>query len=450
LQHVLHIPAGGNNRLISIIQLARKGAEVHLDSKGAIIQRGVSLVAKAPIIGDFYVLRHRREDSLAPASASVAISPAVDQDDILLWHRRLGHFSLLAIKRIVSQGTAAGIDIHKKSPNSCVCGACVMGKLSRNPFKSVNHRSTKPLELIHSDVMGPTQTTSFGGKRYAIFFRDDATRYTRVYFMKAKSEAPDYFRDYRAEVEKQLDQSIKRIRVDGGGEYSSREFLTYHAENGIIKVTTAPYSSQQNGVSERCNRTVVDPARSMLKAAAMPNVFWAEAVNTAGFKKNMIPTRALPKGTTPFEKCFGRKPDLDNLRTFGCLAYAWNPDTTARKKFDDRATKTVLIGYGATGSHYKLFDVARKRVLVHGIYGLMKPRDMLIFWATRRIKVAVQVALPIILGMKIQAMTRSIYHQIDLNSRLLLSNYQLRHHLPVQASLRLQLHREVQTLSLRH
>jgi hypothetical protein len=58
--------------------------------------------------------------------------------------------------------------------------------------------------------------------------------------MKSKSEAPDHFRDDRAEVEKQLDRSINRIRVDGGGEYSSREFLSYLAENGIIKETTAP------------------------------------------------------------------------------------------------------------------------------------------------------------------------------------------------------------------
>jgi hypothetical protein len=91
--------------------------------------------------------------------------------------------------------------------------------------------------------------------------------------------------------------------------------------NGIIKETTAPYSAQQNGVSERCNRTVVDPARFMLKAAGMPNVFWAEAFNTAVFITNMIPTRALPKGTTPFKKWFGRKPDIKNLRTFDCLAY---------------------------------------------------------------------------------------------------------------------------------
>ena len=139
------------------------------------------------MVGDLYVLQTRPTGgepapASAGASASVAISPAVDQKDILLWHRRVGHLGLPAIKRIVSQGVATGIDIHKKSPDNCVCGACVMGKLSRNPFKSVDRtgKRTKPLELIHSDVMGPTQTASFGGKRYAIFFTVDATRFIGV------------------------------------------------------------------------------------------------------------------------------------------------------------------------------------------------------------------------------------------------------------------------------
>jgi hypothetical protein len=57
LQNVLHVPACGNNQLISITQLVRKGAEVHLDSKGATVRRGGTLVVKAPIIGGLYVLR---------------------------------------------------------------------------------------------------------------------------------------------------------------------------------------------------------------------------------------------------------------------------------------------------------------------------------------------------------------------------------------------------------
>jgi hypothetical protein len=120
--------------------------------------------------------------------------------------------------------------------------------------------------------------------------------------MKQKSEAPARFKDYVAMAERQHPNSkVCRIRVDGGGEYDSREqFLEYLAKEGIIREVSAPYSQQQNGLSERNNRTIMDPARSMLKHVGMPNKLWAEAVATAVYIKNRVPTRAIPK-TTPYQ-----------------------------------------------------------------------------------------------------------------------------------------------------
>jgi len=112
------------------------------------------------------------------------------------------------------------------------------------------------------------------GYSHLIMFTDDHSRYTEVYFTQVKSEAPAKLKQYVANVEKQYPISkVCRIRVDGGGEYASREkFLEYLAEEGIIRVVSAPHSLQQNGISERCNRTVLDPARSILKHAVMPNM----------------------------------------------------------------------------------------------------------------------------------------------------------------------------------
>jgi hypothetical protein len=134
-------------------------------------------------------------------------------------------------------------------------------------------------------------------------FTDNHSRYTEVYFMKAKPEAQAKLKDYVAKVEKQHPKSkVCRIRVDGGGEYASREkFLVYLAEEGIIGEVSAAYSQQQNGIWERYNRTVLDPAQSMLKHDGMLNKLWAEAVSTAVYIKNQLPSRALPN-LTPFER----------------------------------------------------------------------------------------------------------------------------------------------------
>jgi transposase InsO family protein len=65
-----------------------------------------------------------------------------------------------------------------------------------------------------------------------------------------KDEALDCFKVYKAEVENQLDKKIKCVRSDRGEEYLSNDFGEYCVKHGIIHETTAPYSSQSNGVAK--------------------------------------------------------------------------------------------------------------------------------------------------------------------------------------------------------
>jgi len=59
-------------------------------------------------------------------------------------------------------------------------------------------------------------------------------------------------------VEKQLGKSITVLHSDKGGEYLSNEFLGYLRENGTRFEWTAPRTPQQNSVSERRNRALLD------------------------------------------------------------------------------------------------------------------------------------------------------------------------------------------------
>ena len=168
-----------------------------------------------------------------------------------------------------------------------------MGKMFWKYFQpSRDKAKTQLLEFIHSDVIGPMQTQTMRGYRHIIMFTDDHLRYTEGYFMKAKSESPAKFKEYVAKVEKQHPNSkVWRIRVDGGGEYATREkFLEYFAKEGIIREESATYSQQQNGISEGCNRTVLNAMPSMLKHAGMPIKLGAGAVSTAVYIKNRLPS----------------------------------------------------------------------------------------------------------------------------------------------------------------
>jgi hypothetical protein len=361
LRSVLHVPACGNNNLLSILQLLRKHMKFHFDEDRAILTFNSCNVGTAYVKKDLFVLRcddpAKSIDDYPVVFA--AMTPRQNPKDILLWHARLGHLSLPAVKRACS--VVEGIELLARSPSDCICEACILGKMARRPFskESGEPPKTRPLELIHTDVAGPMPTQSRKGYRYFVMFTDDATRYTSVYFLRQKSEVVSAFQEFKTAVEKIHNLPILRLRMDGGGEYIAEELLSFLRKEGIQVEPSAPYTPQQNGISERCNRTVMDPARSMLKHAGMPNSFWADAVKVAVYIKNRLPTRALP-GNTPFELWHGNKPNISHLRIFGSLAYAWTAPVT-RKKLDDRAKKAILIGYTPTSQQYLLYDIASKR-----------------------------------------------------------------------------------------
>ena len=117
-----------------------------------------------------------------------------------------------------------------------------------------------------------------GGAKYFITFIDDYTQCCAVYFMKHKSEVLDKFKEFEVTTTNDVGKAIGALRTDNGGEYLSTEFQNYLNEKGIRHEFTVPHSPQQNGVSERTNRTLVESARSMIAHAGLLNIFWAEAL----------------------------------------------------------------------------------------------------------------------------------------------------------------------------
>ena len=187
------------------------------------------------------------------------------------------------------------------------------------------------------------QTVSLGGSKYFLLITDDYNRMSWVYFLKAKSEAFENFKIFKAIVDKQFGLCKKALRTGHGGEFLSNEFITFCEEQGIRRELIAPYTPEQNGVTERKNRTVVEMARSMLKARGVPNNFWCEAVATVVYILNVSPTKAVIN-MTPFEAWRVKKPFVSHLRVFGCTTYSL---VDLRSKLDDKSVKCVFIGYAA-------------------------------------------------------------------------------------------------------
>jgi hypothetical protein len=180
-----------------------------------------------------------------------------------------------------------------------------------------------------------------------------------VVVLDSKGEAADAIRRAQAAAEAECGRKLCVLRTDNGGEFTTAEFASYCADQGVQRHYSASYSPQQNDVVERRNQTVVGMARALLKQRGMPAVFWGEAVVTAAYILNRSPTKAL-NGRTPYEAWHGRKPAVSHLWVFGCLAFG--KELGHIGKLNDRSTPGVFIGYVEGSKAYRILDLGTQCV----------------------------------------------------------------------------------------
>lgn len=130
------------------------------------------------------------------------------------------------------------------------CNGCALGKQHRSPFpQATTYRAERRLELVHSYFCGPITTTP-GGNHYFLLIVNDHSMYMRLEVLRSKDEAFKFFKKMKVMADNELDVKLKAFCSDHGDEFNSIEFGDYCDELGINRYTTAPYSSQQNGVIE--------------------------------------------------------------------------------------------------------------------------------------------------------------------------------------------------------
>ncbi|TYZ63974.1 hypothetical protein PybrP1_002805, partial [[Pythium] brassicae (nom. inval.)] len=283
----------------------------------------------------------------------LATSGSSSKSKSYVWRLRLGHVGHVGLNMIVKNKLGTGIDIASVSKWE-LCDGCV---------DSTSARANGLLDVVHSDVCGPMQTSTIGGKRFFVTFIDDKSRQCVAFLMKHKSEVIGKFAQFVKWAETQTGQRVKMLRCDNGGEYKSAKMTKFCADRGIVQQFTPPYTPQLNGVAERTNRTLVECARCMLEHAKMPKPYWGEAVMTAAFLRNRCPSRSDVDNMSPYEVWNGKAPLLANLTTFGCHAFVHVP-SPKRQKLDARATRCRFVGYSEHEKAYRFEDIETGRVFV--------------------------------------------------------------------------------------
>jgi histone deacetylase 1/2 len=149
---------------------------------------------------------------------------------------------------------------------------------------------------------------------------DDHTHYAWTFPLRHKSDVLPTLISFHAFVRTQFQANIMCLQTENGREFDNSASCAFFTKHGIALRLTCPYTSQQNGHTERILRTLNDGVRTLLLQAALPPTFWPDALTASTYLLNRRPCW-LRGNLTPFALLFGVAPDYDHLRVFGCLCY---------------------------------------------------------------------------------------------------------------------------------
>ncbi|GJY75448.1 retrovirus-related pol polyprotein from transposon TNT 1-94 [Tanacetum coccineum] len=220
---------GLNYNLICISQLCDAKYIVQFDDKqGIIFNANKEIVLIAPRRNDVYVLDM---SSLTPNG--VCFFAKASESINWLWHKRLSHINFKNINKLAKQNKVLGLHSLVYSKDK-PCSTCEKGKHHRALFKTKQNFSIrKCLHLLHMDLFGPLSPISINHEKYTLVIIDEYSR----------------------------------------NEFRNHELESFCDEKGISQNFSSPYTPEQNYVAERKNRTLIEPARTMMNGSVLSKHF---------------------------------------------------------------------------------------------------------------------------------------------------------------------------------
>ncbi|KAG6617006.1 Retrovirus-related Pol polyprotein from transposon TNT 1-94 [Phytophthora cinnamomi] len=351
LENTLHVE-DLNTNLFSLTAATARGMTVTMDSERCVVKRGSQVVATG-----------RKQGKLMYLNTDGGEECHVAENDVGLWHRRLGHVSFSTLNSMVKDGKLSGAQV---APGT-VCGVCATAKQARKPFSSTEkeleaRESARNDTTVCSDVLGPVTPASKSGYKYIVSFILMKSRFVTIYPLRKKSEVCEAFKKFLKEAETSAGIKVKVLRSDNGGEYCNAAMETLCDDKMVKQEFTVPYNPQQNGMAERMNRTLVEMTRCMLKESGIDKSYWCEAMMTAADIRNVLPNTSNPH-SSPFQLVYKREPRLEHMRVFGTECYA-HVTKQKRKKLDDSGIKCVFLGYAKQHKAYRLVDPTNGSIVI--------------------------------------------------------------------------------------
>ena len=208
-----------------------------------------------------------------------------------------------------------------------------------------------------------TQAESTLGFQYFVTFIDDYSHCTWLFLMKTRAELFSIFQKFHAEVRTQFNTSISILRSDNAKEYLSGPFSSFLSSYGILHKSSCAYTPQNNGVTERKNRHLVETARTLILYHKVPQRFLGDATLASCYLINRMPSFVLHDKIShsilfPNQPLFCLPPYV-----FGCVCFV-HILTPRQDKLPAKATKYVFLGYSRLQRGYHCYSPNTHRYFV--------------------------------------------------------------------------------------
>jgi hypothetical protein len=158
-----------------------------------------------------------------------------------LWHKRFGHLNYNALPSLQKMVTCMSIFFFE---HDSICKSYALGNNTKKAYPHSHRKTNGILDLIHSDLCGPTTAPSMNVCLYYIIFIDDCFHKTLIFFLKTKDKSFSKFQDFKNLVENQTGRHIRVFRIDNGKEFDSHKYDDLCRAFGIKRELTVPYNPQ--------------------------------------------------------------------------------------------------------------------------------------------------------------------------------------------------------------
>ncbi len=281
LRKALYAPDIGVT-VVSIGRIAKAGYTVFFDGGTCKIQN-----KNAKVIGQIPV----SQNGLYKVECNHVGLVIPEDNGILALHHRLVHIPADAIHALVHYNVVTGLHLlDDKRP--IFCESCEYAKVTHKCISK--EQTTLPAKAfgdkIHSDLWGPSPTSTIGGHKYYVSFTDDFSRYTTLELLKSKDQTLQAYKAFAAWAKTQHGTCIKQLHSNCSGEYTGSAFTKFLQKQGTEHHLTTHDTPEHNGVAELLNRRLLEWVRAILHHSELPKSLWGEAIMFAVWLKNRTST----------------------------------------------------------------------------------------------------------------------------------------------------------------